>query len=97
VWVAASPESRAFIGERGGQLFVWPDVHRCCRGTLTLLSTSTDPPPRALEFTKVDAAGFTLFLHPSMRRLPEEMELSLRGRGRRRHVEAYWDGCIYAI
>ena len=93
--VAASPESRVFIEERGGQLFVWPDVHRCCRSSLTLLATSTTPPPRALEFAKVDASGFTLFLHPAMRRLPEEMEISLRGKGRRTHVEAYWDGCVY--
>jgi hypothetical protein len=97
VRVAASPESRAFIVERGGQLFVWPDVHKCCRSALTLLSTSTTPPSDAFEFTRVDAYGISLFLHPSMRRLPEEMELSLRGKGRRQHIEAYWDGCVYVI
>lgn len=94
--VVTTPEARAFVQRRGGKLFVWPDRHRCCRVSLTFLQTSTDPPPEAFDYVRIDAEGFSVFTDPAIRRLPEELELQLRGR-RRPHVEAYWDGCAYAI
>jgi hypothetical protein len=36
-----------------------------------------------------------LFRAPA-NRVPALLEICLRGR-RRPHVEAYWDGCVYAI
>jgi len=94
--VVVTSEARAFVEDRGGQLFVWPDQHRCCRVSLTFLKTSTEPPLEALDYARIDADGFSVFLDPAIGSLPEELELQLRGR-RRPHVEAYWDGCAYAI
>ena len=103
--VVATSEARAFVEDRGGRLFVWPDQHRCCRVSLTFLKTSTEPPLEALDYAlefgaldyaRIDADGFSVFLDPAIGSLPEELELQLRGR-RRPHVEAYWDGCAYAI
>jgi hypothetical protein len=94
--VVTRPDAVEFIRGRGGQLFVWASEHRCCRATLTLLDASTEPPARALEFRRLEAGGFLLFLHPSIRTLPEELHIDVRGRWRVR-IEAYWEGCAYVI
>lgn len=90
--VVAGPEAVAAIGARGGMLFVW--LVRCgCRvGTATWVECSTEPPRRALDYRGVEAEGFLLFLHPSIRRLPDELLIEVRGRYRP-HLRAYWDGC----
>ena len=44
----------------------------------------------------MDAPGLELwFLAPAGTR-PDVLEIALHGR-RRPHVEAYWDGCLYAL
>jgi hypothetical protein len=54
------------------------------------------PSPRALDFRRVEAGGFLLFLHPALTTLPEELLVVLRGR-RYPHIEAYWDGLAYIV
>lgn len=95
VEVTVSPEARSFVRERGGLLFV--HMHRfgttCCR--ITLLETTTEPPPDALEWRRITLKGLTLFTPRSMP-LPDVLDLRLKGRFRRR-IEALWNGCAYVI
>ena len=94
--VTATADAAEFIRTRGGQLFVWPAEHRSARLTLAVLEASVDPPPRALDFRRVEAEDFLLFLHPALKTLPEELLVVLRGR-RHPHIEAYWDGLAYIV
>lgn len=89
--IATSNEAREFIGNSGGLLFVWPVSSRSFCLRLTTLETSCDPPPRALEFRRLNAGEFLLFLHPALRKLPTELSIEVIGR-RHRHLAAYWDG-----
>ena len=94
--VIATADAAQFICAHGGQLFVWPVEHRSYRLTLALLKASVDPPPGALDFRRVAAAEFLLFMHPALKTLPEELLVVLRGR-RHPHIEAYWDGLAYIV
>ena len=94
--VTVTADAAEFIRTRGGQLFVWPAEHRSARLTLAVLEASVDPPPRALDFRRVEAGDFLLFLHPGLTTLPEELLVVLRGR-RHPHIEAYWDGLAYIV
>ena len=94
--VTVTADAAEFIRTRGGQLFVWPAEHRSARLTLAVLEASVDPPPRALDFRRVEAGDFLLFLHPALKALPEELLVVLRGR-RHPHIEAYWDGLAYIV
>jgi len=94
--VTVTADAAEFIRTRGGQLFVWPAEHRSARLTLAVLEASVDPPPRALDFRRVEAGDLLLFLHPALTTLPEELLVVLRGR-RHPHIEAYWDGLAYIV
>ena len=89
--VVATPEVARAVRERGGLLFVWPSSHR----GLTLLRTSTEPPEGALDYLRIDAGRFLVFISPRLRRLPARIELAVRG-WRRTRIAAYWDGCAFA-
>jgi len=91
--VRASPEARELVREGGGRLFVWTRKGRCC-GAVTLLQASTEAPER--EFRRVAAAEIEVYLAAGIRRLPDELLVEVRGR-RRKHLEAYWDGCAYVV
>ena len=91
--VVASPEAVAFVRERGGRLFLWPQRSACCR-SVTWLDSSTEPDPDR-EFRRVLTHGFELYV-PTHMREPEELEIGLR-RFPRRHIEGYWDGCVWII
>ena len=94
--MTVTADAAEFIRTRGGQLFVWPAEHRSARLTLAVLEASVDPPPRALDFRRVEAGDLLLFLHPALTTLPEELLVVLRGR-RHPHIEAYWDGLAYIV
>ena len=94
--VTASADAAEFIRAHGGQLFVWPTEHRSARLTLAVLKASVDPPPRALDFRRVEAEDFLLFMDPALQTLPDELLVVLRGR-RHPHIEAYWDGLAYIV
>ncbi len=94
--VDASSAAVVFIREHGGQLFVWPTQHRSFRLVLTLLEASTEPPDRALEYRRIQADEFLLFLHPAIRRLPDLLRVELRGH-HRDHIAVYWEGLAYVV
>ena len=94
--VTASADAAEFIRAHGGQLFVWPAEHRSARLTLAFLKASVAPPPQALDFRRVEARGFLLFMDPALQTLPEELLVVLRGR-RHPHIEAYWDRLAYIV
>ncbi len=94
--VLASAEARSHIRERGGLLFV--RVVRsggAVRGAIRLLRVSTEPPPDALEWQRVETKGFLVFLPPGLR-APKELHIEVRGFFRRR-IEAFWDGCAFVV
>jgi len=93
--VLATPEARSYVRELVGLLFVWMKSHGPVRGALRLLHTSTEPPPDALEWQRVETNGFVLFLPPGLR-APRELHLEVRGVLRRR-VEAFWEGCAFVL
>ncbi len=89
--IVASPETVARINDGGGLLFVWPSTSRGPRLVLTILACSLDPPPEALDFRRLDTDLFTVFLHPSIRSLPDELWVEYHGR-HHSHVCVYWNG-----
>ena len=91
--VLASPEARAYIRERGGLLFVWVVRGGALRGALRLLRVSTEPPPDALDWQRVETKGFLVFLPPGLP-TPHELHVEVRGVLRRR-VAAFWNGCAF--
>ena len=74
--VTASADAAEFIRAQGGQLFVWPAEHRSARLTLAFLKASVDPPPQALDFRRVEARGFLLFMDPALQTLPKNCSWS---------------------
>ena len=53
MWIELTPEVRSYVRERGGLLFVRARRFGSVLGGLTLLETSTDPPPDALEWRRI--------------------------------------------
>jgi hypothetical protein len=89
--IRATDEAAAAVRERGGRLYVWTSVHRCCTGPLVLLETGSEPPAgEARRFRACDAGGYEVLVDMGGRRLPDELVLELRGR--RRKVVAFWEG-----
>ncbi len=86
-----SPEAAAFIGERGGSLYVWVTRFNCCGGPVRIVRSSTGAPQGLTGFRRFDAGDFQILLHPSAGRPPAQMEVRLRGRWRPR-ITVYWDG-----
>lgn len=93
--VLAEPSVAEAIRERGGKLFVRTEPHRCCGGGITYLVTAPEP-EQGRSYRRFDADGFELFLDAGGRVPPDELHLGMRGR-RRQRVEAYWNGCLYAV
>ena|SRR2546426_6994941 len=94
--VLASPQAVQFVQERGGCLFVWADVARCCTGALTFLEASTDSPGSQHEFQRMGGDAFDLLLDVGGRALPREIHVDLKGWVNKR-IRAYWNGCAYAL
>ncbi|MDQ2911199.1 MAG: hypothetical protein M3R39_09325 [Actinomycetota bacterium] len=92
--LALSEDAARFLQDRGGRLYVWPRVSRCCHG-VTFLKASTEPPGEQ-EFRHVVTGGLDVFMPARLPRLPDELHVELR-RFPRRRVEAYWDGCAWVI
>jgi hypothetical protein len=57
---------------------------------------ATTPPQDLASFKAVHLAGLEVWYRIRGERQPDVLEIGLRGK-RRPHVEAYWDGCIYAL
>ncbi len=89
-------EVGAFIRDRGGRVFVWPEVRRCCSGGVSYLATSTEAAPARSDLQKIPADGFEVWFAARSRQPPAELYLDLKG-WRRRRVEAYWEGCVFLV
>ena len=93
VEVVAPDEVRDFVATHGGRLFVWISVHPGVPCAICLLEASLEPPARRdLDFRRIGAPGFDLYLEARQRIWPKRMEFALR---RRRRVEAYWNGLAW--
>jgi hypothetical protein len=97
VRVEVSAEAEEFVRGQGGQVWVWASRPRlCCMGTPAYMYAATKPPPDQFEFSAVHLPGLEVWYRIPGGRRPDVLEIALRGK-RRPHVEAYWDGCIYAL
>ena len=95
--VEASPEAADFVRARGGRLWVWAAHPRmCCAGTPAYMHAATEAPPGLSGFAPVPAEGLELWFRAPAGPGPDVLEIGLRGR-RRPRVEAYWDGCLFAL
>jgi len=92
--VIAEPTVAAFAQEQGGRLYVWTRRLRCC-GKVTFLEAASDPPPDR-HFRPIEVEGFELWFSAPGFEPPDELHLEVRGR-RKPRVEAYWNGCVYAV
>ena len=95
--VEVSPEAEEFLWQQGGRVWVW--VARpmmCCWGTPAFMHAATEPPPGMSGFSPVSSAGLDVQFRIPAGRVPDVLEIVLRGK-RRPRVEAYWDGCVYAL
>ena len=93
--ITFSPEARLFVEDHGGMLFI--HMRRfgrsCC--CITLLQTSTEPPPDAMEWRRIQIKDL-LVLTPRTMPLPDSLNVVVSGRFRKR-VEALWNGCAFVI
>jgi hypothetical protein len=94
-----SAEAVEFVRGHGGGLWVWaahPSV--CCWGAPAYMHAATEPPPGLSGFRAVptEEAGLQIWFRAQAGQSPEVLEIGLRGR-RRPRVEAYWDGCLFAL
>jgi hypothetical protein len=97
VRVEVSAEAEEFVRGRGGQVWVWAAHPRmCCMGTPAYMHATTEPPPDPSGFSPWHAAGLDVWYRMPGGRRPDVLEIALRGK-RRPRVEAYWDGCLYAL
>jgi hypothetical protein len=97
VRVEVSAEAEEFVRERGGQLWVWAArPWACCWGTPAYMYAATEPPRDPDRFSPAHTAGLEVWYRIPGDRRPDVLEIGLHGK-RRPHVEAYWDGCIYAL
>ena len=92
--IITSPETVSGIRDGGGLLFVWPASSRGPRLVLTILVASLDPPPDAFDYRRFDHDPFTLFLHPNIHSLPDELWVEFRRR-RIPQVCVYWNGLAF--
>jgi hypothetical protein len=94
--VEVSPEAMAFVKLRGGRVWVWAArPAMCCAGTPSFMHAATQPPRNPSGFHRVPAP-VDLWFRSAGGLLPAVLEVGLRGR-RRPHLEAYWDGCLFAL
>ena len=106
--VVTSERARAYIRERGGNVWVWLDPHRGLVGSYVWLEAHPEPPrtSRRTKFTRASRRPhrFTLLetddlrLHYDFGRMdpPEELHLDRKGWRKGTHrLEAYWNGSVF--
>jgi hypothetical protein len=95
--VEISSEAAGLIRRLGGRLWVWAAYPRvCCWGTPAYMHAATDQPSGLSGFQLVSQAGVEIWFRAPAGRFPDVLEVGLRGK-RRPRVEAYWDGCRFAL
>ena len=97
VRVDVSAEAGDFVRGQGGKLWVWAAHPRvCCWGTPAFMHAATAPPPGVSGFSPAHSADLEVWFRAPAGRMPDVLEIEMRGR-RHPRVEAYWDGCAYAM
>jgi hypothetical protein len=109
VKIVTSEKAAAFIRERGGHVWVWLDPRRGLVGSYVWLEAHCEAPRssrrssftrssrRPHRFHRLEANGVTV--HYDWGRLdpPEELHFDVKGwRRRTEHLEAYWNGSVFA-
>lgn len=95
--VEITDEAAAFALANGGTLWVWAAYPRLrCGGMQAWMRVATQEPVGRSGFRPLAVGGVNVRFRRLGSREPEVLEIGLRG-GRRPRVEAYWDGCRYAI
>jgi hypothetical protein len=95
--VRIGSDAASFVHDRGGQLWVWAAYPKmCCSGSPAWMHVATEPPDGVSGFSEVHADEVRIWFRGVGGRLPEVLEIGLRGR-RAPRVEAYWDGCLMAM
>ena len=93
--IVATAEAALLLEAEGGRIYVRTDRSRCCSGPMTYLLTSTDP-VEGHQFELVGGEGFECWFDPGNLTPPDEIHLDVKG-WRKKRVEAYWNGCAFAI
>ena len=60
------------------------------------MHAATRPPRGVSGFARVPATGLELWFRAPAGTRPDILEIGLKGR-RHPRVEAYWDGCLFAL
>jgi hypothetical protein len=98
--VEMSAQAAEFISARGGRLWVWTARPQfCCNATPAYMHAATEQPRGLSGFAhlaETEPMGVEILFRPPAGRLPDFLEIDLRGR-RRPRVEAYWEGCVMAL
>ena len=105
--IVAGESVASLVKERGGRLWIWFDPHQFLGTATVYLMTSTEPlgttrltrrsrsARRPHRFREFDADGFTVLFDHGRMELPEELQLEVKGWGRKKRVAAYWNGAIF--
>jgi hypothetical protein len=97
VQLEVSPEAADLIRQLGGRLWIWAARPRlCCWGTPAFMRVATERPQELSGFSLVPCDGLEVWFRVSAGRFPDVLEIGQSGR-RRPKVEAYWDGCRFAL
>jgi hypothetical protein len=94
-----STEAGEFVRGHGGQLWVWAShPAMCCAGAPAYMHAATEPPAGLSGFRAVPCAeaGLQIWFRAGNGRFPDVLVIGIRGR-RRPRIEAYWDGCLFAL
>lgn len=95
--VEVSPEAVGHILAAGGSLWVWAAYPKlCCSGTPAYMHASTTGPRSDLPFRRLPHPDLAIWFRAPGGREPTVLEVGMRGR-RDPKVEAYWDGCRFAL
>jgi len=86
-----------YVGEHGGELYVWLTHHGWLRCGLTIVEAETEHPGHGRHFRRVrsNGLGFDLYVQAGKRLWPRQLELALESRGRK--VRAYWNGVALVV
>src|ERR1700728_1401539 len=95
--IELSADAAGFIAAAGGRLWVWAARPRmCCAGAPAYMHAATGAPPDRSGFTRIPVAGLELWFRAPAGPRARGLEVGRRGK-RRPRVEAYWDGCLFAL
>lgn len=95
--VDVSPEAAEFVRRQGGKLWVWAAHPRgCCSGTPAYMHAATTPADDVSGFVSVHTTSLDIWFRGPACEQPDVLEIGIHGK-RHPRVEAYWDGCMFAL